>query len=91
MPGESYSADVDLAETKPRENDGSGDDALEPKRGVVFASTGKRLAWLSVVIDKKNNLGPDQCQSGPSEESVSPIKGVVELVTHSRVGKDYHH
>jgi hypothetical protein len=91
MPGESDSADVDLAETEPWENDGSGDDALEPESSVVFASMGQGLAWFAVVVDKENDLGPDQSQSGPSEETVSPLKGVVELVTQTGVGEDEHH
>jgi hypothetical protein len=91
VPGESDSAYVDLAETKPRENDGSGDDALEPKSSVVFASMGQGLAWLSVVVDKENDLGPDQCQSSPSEETVGPLKRVVEFDTYIRVSKNEHH
>lgn len=77
VPGESDSADVDLSETKPRENNGSGDNTLEPKSSVVFASTRQGLAWLSVVIDEENNLGPNQSQSSPSEETVGPLKVVV--------------
>jgi hypothetical protein len=59
--GKSDSADVDLAETEPRENDGSGDDAVEPESGIVFAGVREGLAWLAVVVSKEDNLGPDQC------------------------------
>lgn len=57
----------------------------------MFASMGKGPAWLSVVVGKQNNLGPDQRQSGPSEETVSPLKAVVELFTHTGVGEGDHH
>jgi hypothetical protein len=59
VPGESHSADVDLVKTEPWENGGSGDNALEPKSGVVFARVGQGFAWRSVVVDEENNLGPD--------------------------------
>lgn len=91
MPGKGDSADVDLAETEPWENDGTGDDALEPERGVVLTGVRKGFAWLATVVDKENNLGPDQGQSGPSEKTVSPLEGIVELVAHGGVGKDEHH
>ena len=91
MPGKSDSADVDLAETEPWENNGSGDDALEPESGVVLAGVGEGLARLASVVDKENDLGPDQSQSGPSEETVSPLEGIVELVAHVGVGEDEHH
>jgi len=87
----SDSADVDLAETEPWEDDGSGDDALEPESSVVFAGVREGLAWLATVIDEENDLGPDQSQSGPSEETVGPLEGIVELVTHVGVGEDEHH
>jgi len=60
MLGQGNSTDVDLAETEPWEDDGSGDDALEPESGVVLAGVGEGLAWLTTVVDKENNLGPDQ-------------------------------
>ena len=88
MPGKSDSADVDLAETEPRENDGSGDDALEPESGVVLAGVGEGLAWLAIVVGEENNLNPDQSQSGPPEETMSPIEGIVEFVAHGGVGED---
>ena len=91
MLGKSDSADVDLAETEPWENNGSGDDALEPESGVVFAGVGEGLARLATVVDKEDDLGPDQSQSGPTEETVSPLEGIVELVAHARVGEDEHH
>ena len=85
------STDVDLAETEPRENDGTGDDALEPESGVVLAGVGEGLARFATVVDKENNLGPDQSQSGPSEETMSPFEGIVELVAHVGVCKYEHH
>ena len=91
MLGEGDSADVDLAETEPWENNGSGDDALEPKSSVVLAGVGKRLPWLAIVIDEENDLCPDQSQSGPSEETMSPFEGIVELVAHGGVSEDEHH
>ena len=91
MPGESDSADVDLSEANPWENNGSGDNALEPKSSVVFASMGQGFARLSVVVDEENDLGPNQSQSSPSEETVGPLKVVVELDTDIGIGKDYHH
>ena len=91
MPGESDSADVDLAETDPRENDGSSDDAMDPESGAVLTGVGEGLAWLAVVVDEENNLGPDQSQSGPPEETVSPLKGIMELSTYAGVGEDEHH
>jgi len=91
MLGQCNSTDVDLAETEPWENDGSGDDALEPESGVVLAGTGEGFAWFATVVDKENNLGPDQSQRGPSEETVSPFEGIVELVAHVGVGKYEHH
>ena len=60
MLGKSDSADVDLAETEPWENDGSSDDALEPESGVVLAGVRKGLPWLATIVDEENNLGPDQ-------------------------------
>ena len=59
-PGESNSADVGLAETKPRENDRNGNDGTKPESGVAFVGMGQGLAWLSVVIDEENNLSPAQ-------------------------------
>jgi len=91
VPGESDSADVDLTETEPRENDGSGNDALEPEGGVMLARVGKGFARLATIVDEENNLGPDQSQSGPPEETVSPLEGIVELVAHGGVGEDEHH
>jgi len=91
MLGQGNSADVDFAETEPWENDGSGDDALEPESGVVLAGVGEGLAWLATIVDKENNLGPDQSQSGPPEETVSPLEGIVESVAHVGVGKYEHH
>ena len=79
VPGESNSANVDLAETEPWENDGSGNDAVEPESGVVLAGVGERLARFAAVVDEENNLSPDQCQGGPPEETVSPLKGIMEL------------
>lgn len=52
VPRERNSTNVDLAETKPWENDGRSDDTLEPKCGIVFTGMGQGLAWLSVVINK---------------------------------------
>lgn len=91
VPGESDGADVDLAETDPRENNGKGDDALKPESCVMFASAGQGLACLSVVVDKEHDLSPNQSQSCPPEETVSPLKGVVKLDTDARVGEDDHH
>ena len=91
MLGQSNSTDVNLAETEPWENDGSGDDALEPESRVVLAGVGEGLAWLATIVDEENNLGPDQSQSGPSEETVSPFEGIVEPVAHIGVGKYEHH
>ena len=88
---ESYSADVDLAEAEPRENNGSDDDAVEPESGVVLAGVGEGFAWHAVVVDKENNLGTEQSQSGPSEETMSPLEGIVELVGHAWVDEDEHH
>ena len=91
MLGQGNSADVDLAETEPWENDGSGDDTMEPESGVVLAGVGEGFARLATVVDEENNLSPDQCQSGPSEETVSPFEGIVELVAHVGVSKHEHH
>lgn len=52
---------------------------------------GQGFARLSVIVDKENNLGPDQSQSGPPEETMSPFKRVVEFDTHIGVGEDEHH
>lgn len=60
MFGEGNSTDVDLAETEPWEDDGEGDDALEPESGVVLASVGKFLSGLKVIVDEQNDLGPYQ-------------------------------
>ena len=43
---------------------------------------------LAVVVDKGNNPGTDQSQSGPS---LSPLEGIVELVAHAWVDEDEHH
>ena len=91
MLGESNSANVDLAETDPWENDGSGDDAVEPESGVVLAGMGEGLAWFAIVVDEENNQGPDQSQSGPSEETMSPLEGIVDLIAHGGIGKHEHH
>lgn len=91
MLGEGNSTDVDLAKTDPWENDGEGDDALEPESGVVFAGVRKGLAWLTIVVDKVHYQGPDQSQSCPSEETVSPLEGIVELIAQGRVGEHEHH
>ena len=91
MLGEGNSTDVDLAETNPGENNGSGDDAVEPESCVVLAGMGEGLAWLTIVVDEENNQGPDQSQSGPSEETVSPLEGIVELGAQGGVGKRDHH
>jgi hypothetical protein len=90
MLGESDRADVDLMKANPWENDRNGDNTLEPESGVLFASTRQEFAWLSVVVDKKNNLGPYQNQSGPPEETVGPLKGVMDQAAHIRVGEDEH-
>ena len=60
MLGESDSADVNLAEAYPWENDGSGDNAVEPESGIVLAGVGKGFTWLATVVDEENDLGPDQ-------------------------------
>ena len=91
MLGESNSTNVDLAETDPWENDGSGDDAVEPESGVVLAGMGEGLAWFAIVVDEENNQGPDQSQSGPSEETMSPLEGIVDLIAHGGIGKHEHH
>lgn len=91
VPGKSDGADVDLLEMEPWKNNGSGYDALQPKSSVVFVSMLQVFAWLSVVVDKENNLDPDQSQSGPSEEAVSPLEGVVVQAAHTRVGEGNHH
>lgn len=91
MLGESNSANVDLAETDPWENDGSGDDAVEPESGVVLAGMGEGLAWFAIVVDEENNQSPDQSQSGPSEETMSPLEGIVDLIAHGGIGKHEHH
>jgi len=91
MLGEGNSADINLAETEPWENDGTCDDALEPESCVVLAGVGEGLARLATVVDKENNLSPDQSQSGPPEETVSPFEGIVEPVAHVGVGKYEHH
>ena len=91
MLGESNSANVDLAETDPWEDDGSGDNAVEPESGVVLAGMGEGLAWFAIVVDEENNQGPDQSQSGPSEETMSPLEGIVDLIAHGGIGKHEHH
>ena len=91
MLGESNSANVDLAKTEPWENDGSGNDAVEPESGVVLAGMGEGLAWFAIVVDEENNQGPDQSQSGPSEETMSPLEGIVDLIAHGGIGKHEHH
>ena len=91
MFGESDGADVDLAETEPWKDDRSGDDAVEPESGVVLAGVGEGLTRLATVVDEENNQGPNQCQSSPSEETVGPFEGIVELVAHAGVGKCEHY
>ena len=54
----------------------------------MFAGVGQGFTRLAIVVDEENNLSPDQSQSGPPKETVSPLKGVVELGTHSRIGED---
>ena len=71
MLGEGNSPNVDLAETKPGEDDGEGNDALEPEGSVMLASVGKFLSWLTIIVYEENDLSPDQSQSSPSEETMS--------------------
>lgn len=91
MLGESNSTDVNLAETEPGKDDGQGDNTLEPEGSVVFNSVGKLLPGLTAIVDEENDLSPDQSQSGPSEETVSTVEGVVELIAHGGVRKHEHH
>jgi len=46
---------------------------------------------LLLNVDEENDLNPDQSQSGPSEETVSPLEGIVELIAHAGVGKYKNH
>lgn len=57
----------------------------------MFASVGQRLVRLPVVVDEENDLGPYQSQDSPSEETVTPLEGVVELCADAGVGEGYHH
>ena len=57
----------------------------------MLAGVGEGLAWLATVVDKEDDLGPDQSQSGPTKETVSPLERIVELAAHSGVGEDEHH
>ena len=91
MPRERDCADVNLAETDPWKNDGSGNEDVKPEGGIVFACMGQGFTRLAVVVNKEDNLGPDQSQGGPSEETVGPLKTIVKLHTYVGVGKDNHH
>ena len=91
MLGEGNSTDVDLAETEPGKDDGQGNNALEPEGSVVLASVGKLLTRLTAIFDKDDDLSPDQSQSGPLKETMSPRKGIVKLIAHARVSEHKHH
>ena len=91
MLGEGNSTDVDLAETGPGKDDGQGNNALEPEGSAVLASVGKLLTRLTATVDKEDDLSPDRSQSGPSEETMSPLKGIVKLIAHARVSEHKHH
>jgi len=89
--GEGNGTDFDLAETKPGEDDGQGEDALKPEGGIALASVGKLLSGPAAIIDEEDELSPDQSHSRPSEEAVSPLEVIVEPIAHARVGKYKHH
>ena len=85
------STNVDLAETEPGKDDGQRDDTLQPECSAVLASVGKLLPGLAPIVDEENNLSPDQSQSGPSEEPMGPLEGIVEFGAYGGVGEHNHH
>ena len=59
MFGEGNGTDVNLAETEPGEDNGQGDDTLEPEGSVMLASMGKLLLGLTAIVDEEDDLSPD--------------------------------
>jgi hypothetical protein len=57
----------------------------------VPAGTGELLSALTVIVNEENDLGPNQNQGGPSDETMRYFEVVVELNAHNRVGKREHH
>jgi len=89
--GEGDRTDIDLAETKPGQDDGRRDDAQEPEAGIIHASVAECLSWLTGIVAVKDDLGPDQSHNGPSKEAVGPLEAIVKLVACGGIGEHEHH
>lgn len=48
----------------------------------------ERLSFRQVVNVEEHELDPDQCEGGPSEETMGVLEGVVETLAEPGVGED---
>lgn len=60
----------------------------EPELRGPDEGVSKSLTLRQVVDGEEHELNPDQCESGPSEETMGVLEGVVETLAEGGVGED---